>query len=125
MLSIDILKSAPTRSILLMNAMHVTSYFVACRQTVSVYDCTSAFASITMGNDSYVPRSIEGQRANGRVRVLRAGLLLFVRLSHTRDHRKCAIARFARAILCVSSRLLMVLPLLVAASFSSCARASA
>src|SRR5450432_3570787 len=47
MLSIDMSKSAPTRSILLMNAIRGTRYLFACRQTVSDCGCTPATASNT------------------------------------------------------------------------------
>src|SRR2546427_475303 len=127
MLSIDILKSAPTRSILLMNAMHGTLYFADFVDHAGVkQDALSQrrFAGINMRGDSDVPRSLERELAIRRIRILR-GRFLFERRGHNRHQRKCANARFACAILCVSSRFLIALPWPVAASLISRARASA
>ena len=69
------------------------------------------FAGINMRRDADVPRSLQREFAIRRIRILRGGLFLFHdRRRHNRYHLKCANARFACAILCVSSRFLIALP---------------
>jgi hypothetical protein len=63
MLSTDISKSAPTRSILLMNASRGTLYLVACRQTVSDCGCTPATPSKTaMRTVEHAKRALDFRR---------------------------------------------------------------
>ena len=69
------------------------------------------FACIDVRGDPDVPRPLEREFAIGRVWIFRRGLFLFhCRRRHNLYQRKCANARFACAILCVSSRFLIALP---------------
>src|SRR5205809_2864037 len=84
------------------------------------------FAGVDVRGDPDVARSLQREIAVRRVRTLRRCLLLFHgRGCHNLYQRKWANARFACAILCVSSRFLMALPWPAAASLSSWASACA
>ena len=79
---------------------------------------------IDVRSDSDISRALERKLAIWRIRNLR-DTFLFERSRHDSYQRKCANARFACAILCVSSRFLIALPWPEAASLISCASASA
>ena len=74
MLSTDISKSAPTRSILLMNARRGTLYFVACRQTVSDCGCTPATPSKT----AIAPSSTRNERSTSAVKSTWPGVSMML-----------------------------------------------
>src|SRR5438874_6333537 len=84
----------------------------------------SCLAGVNVGSDSNIPRPLERKLAIRRIRIFR-DRFLFERSRHGLYQRKCANARFACAILCVSSRFLIALPWPEAASLISCASASA
>src|SRR6266487_1631221 len=81
-------------------------------------------AGVNVRSNSDIPRALERKLTIRRIRIFR-GRLLFERSRHDLYQRKCANARFACAILCVSSRFLIALPWPEAASLISCASASA
>src|SRR5206468_12774679 len=83
------------------------------------------FAGIDVRGDADVPRPFERELAIWRVRIRRGLFPFHRRRRHNLYQRKCANARFACAILCVSSRFLIALPWPLAASLISCASASA
>src|SRR5262249_32402431 len=84
------------------------------------------FTGVDVSRDSDVPRSFQRKLAIRRVWIFRLNLFRFhCRRRHNCHHLKCAKARFACAILCVSSRFLIPFPWPAAASLSSCASASA
>src|SRR5262249_1562433 len=82
-------------------------------------------AGVDMRCDPDVPRSFQRELAIARGWIFRQSFFLFHRRRrHNLYHLKCANARFACAILCVSSRFLIALPWPAAASLISCANAS-
>src|SRR5260370_37036497 len=81
-------------------------------------------AGINVRGDADVPRSLERELTIWRIRIGRFRFLFLERRGHTFYHLKCANARFACAILCVSSRFFIALPCPAAASLISCASAS-
>src|SRR4029077_16637798 len=83
-------------------------------------------ASVNMRRDANVPRSFQRELTIRRIWIFRCGLfLLHRRRRHNRHQRKCANARFACAILWIFSGFLSAFPWPAAASFISCASASA
>ena len=69
-----LLKSAPVRSILLMNAMRGTLYLVACRQTVSDCGCTPA----TPQNTATAPSSTRIERSTSAVKSTWPGVSMML-----------------------------------------------
>src|SRR5260370_37720937 len=77
-----------------------------------------------VGGDGDVPGAVERELTIWRIRIGRFRFLFLERRGHKFYHLKCANARFACAILCVSSRFFSALPCPAAAALSSCASAS-
>ena len=67
-------KSAPTRSILLMNAMRGTAYLSAWRQTVSLWGCTPATAS----KSATAPSSTRSDRSTSTVKSTWPGVSMML-----------------------------------------------
>ena len=67
-------KFAPTRSILLMNAMRGTLYLLAWRQTVSDWGCTPATAS----NTATAPSSTRSERSTSAVKSTWPGVSMML-----------------------------------------------
>ena len=74
MVSIECRKSAPTRSILFMNAMRGTRYLSAWRQTVSDWGWTPATAS----NTATAPSSTRSERSTSAVKSTWPGVSMML-----------------------------------------------
>jgi hypothetical protein len=72
--SMALKKSAPVRSILLMNAIRGTAYLSACRQTVSDCGCTPA----TESNRATAPSSTRSDRSTSTVKSTCPGVSMML-----------------------------------------------